>query len=308
MDLAKRFYVDGHSQAQIARSLGLDPSTVSRYLKRARDEGIVEVQIRRPRTLHQDLARDLADGFGLERAVVAKVEGGEDAYRAATLAAARYVRGQLSNRMRLGLSWGRMLAAVVHELVSHPGPVTELDISLMHGGVGSAGAGIQGHELARLLASLHPDSRVHYLYAPLLVDSSDIKQAMVRDGSIRAALESVASIDIALVGVGALDDSAPLVRYGHISDRDRRALLAAGAVGDMATRFFTPDGRPVHALDDRLVAVDWDCLARVPSLVAIASGVYKRDAIVGALRTGCVDVLITDEHTAREVLRVAVPR
>ncbi len=306
MDLATRFYLKGETQIEIARSMGLDPSTVSRYLKRARDEGIVHVQIRRPRSLHADLARELAAAFSLKRAVVVADDIEGDAYAGVARAAADYLNSQLANRMRLGLSWGRMLSAAIHAMPS--GTVTELEISLLHGGVGSTGAGIQGHELARYLASLNPGSRVHYLHAPLLVDSPDIKDAMVRDGSIKAALDAVAGIEIALVGIGTLDESAPLIRYGHISRRDRSRLLAAGAVGDMATRFFTPEGEPVHVLDDRLLAIEWEQLERVPLVVAVASGLYKRDAILAALQTGCVDVLVTDERTAREVLRAAGQR
>jgi DNA-binding transcriptional regulator LsrR (DeoR family) len=35
----------------------------------------------------------------------------------------------------------------------------------------------------------------------------------------------------------------------------------------------------------------------------MAAGVEKRDAILGALRAGCINVLITDETTARAVLK-----
>jgi DNA-binding transcriptional regulator LsrR (DeoR family) len=303
MDLAKRFYVDGQSQISIARTVGLDPSTVSRYLKRARDEGIVHVQIRRPRRIDEELERELAAAFGLKRAVIAPVGSAEEAHTGAAVAAAEYISGHLANGMRLGLSWGRMLSEVIHTMASSS--VSALDISLLHGGVGSAGAGIQGHELARYLASLHPGSGVHYLHAPLLVDSPDIKEAMLRDGSIKAALDAAARIEIGVVGIGALDDEAPLVRYGHISKRDRRALLTAGAVGDTATRFFTQSGEPVRVLDDRLLAIGCDQLRRVPLVIAIASGTYKREAILGALNTGWIDVLATDELTAREILRVA---
>src|SRR3981081_4698059 len=73
IDIATRFYLSGQSQIEIARSVGLDASTVSRYLKRARDEGIVRVEILRPRSLHGDLALELAHDFGLKRAIV--VEG-----------------------------------------------------------------------------------------------------------------------------------------------------------------------------------------------------------------------------------------
>jgi len=303
IDIATRFYVTGQSQIEIARTVGLDASTVSRYLKRARDEGMVRVEIQRPRSLHGDLALELAKRFDLKRAVVVAGDTGPGAVQAVARAAADYVNSQLFNGMRLGLSWGRMLSAAIHMLP--PGTVSDLDVSLLHGGVGSAGAGIQGVELARHIASLHPHSRVHYLHAPVLVDSPDIKDAMLRDGSIRTALESAASRDLALVGIGTLDESAPLVHYGHISPQDRRRLLDAGAVGDMCTRFFTPEGEPVHVLDDRLIAIEWDELKRIPLVVAMAAGLDKRDAILGALRAGCINVLVTDEPTTRAVLKGA---
>ena len=301
IDIATRFYVTGQSQIAIARSIGLDASTVSRYLKRARDEGVVRVEIKRPRSLHGDLAVELAEDFNLKRAVVVAGDSGVGAVPAVARAAADYVNSQLVNGMRVGLSWGRMLSAAIHMLP--PGTVSKLDISLLHGGVGSAGAGIQGVELARHLASLHPHSQVRYLHAPVLVDSPDIKDAMLRDGSIRAALESAASRDLALVGIGTLDESAPLVHYGHISPKDRQRLMAAGAVGDMCTRFFTPEGEPVHILDDRLIAIEWDELKRIPLVVGMAAGLDKRDAILGALRARCLKVLVTDEVTARAVLK-----
>jgi deoxyribonucleoside regulator len=303
VDVATRFYVTGQSQIEIARSVGLDASTVSRYLKRARDEGIVRVEIQRPHTLHGDLALELAHGFHLKRAVVVAGQAGPGTSQAVAWAAADYVNSRLLNGMRLGLSWGRMLSAAIHMLPA--GTVSDLDISLLHGGVGSAGAGIQGVELARHIASLHPRSHVHYLHAPVLVDSPDIKDAMLRDGSIRAALESAASRELALVGIGTLDETAPLIHYGHISPQDRKRLLAAGAVGDMCTRFFTPEGEPVHVLDDRLIAIEWEELKRIPLVVAMAAGIEKRNAILGALRARCMNVLVTDEPTARAVLKTA---
>ena len=116
IDIATRFYVTGQSQIEIARTVGLDASTVSRYLKRARDEGIVRVEIHRPRSLHGDLALELAQRFDLKRAVVVSGNSGAGAIQAVARAAADYVNSQLFNGMRLGLSWGRMLSAAIHML------------------------------------------------------------------------------------------------------------------------------------------------------------------------------------------------
>ena len=40
--------------------------------------------------------------------------------------------------------------------------------------------------------------------------------------------------------------------------------------------------------------------------MAMAAGIDKRDAILGALRADCINVLITDEPTARAVLKAAM--
>jgi len=300
VDLATRFYNHGQTQAQIARALGVDPSTVSRQLKRARDEGIVRIEIRRPLRLHVDLGRALAERFGLARAVV--VPQG-DTIPGVANAAAEYLSSRFATNTRLGLSFGRMPAAVAHALPA--GIVSGLDISLLLGGFGVAGAGIQGHELARHVASLYPGSCIHYLQAPLVVDSPDIKEAMLRDGSIKAALEAAAGSELALVGIGTLRDDAPLVRYGHLSDQDRQSLLRAGAVGDICARFFTAAGQPVTVLDNRMMAIEARDLARIPTVVAVAAGPEKLAAIHGALHTGYVKVLVTDEATARAIMESA---
>jgi DNA-binding transcriptional regulator LsrR (DeoR family) len=51
-------------------------------------------------------------------------------------------------------------------------------------------------------------------------------------------------------------------------------------------------------MDERTIAIEWSELAAIPIVVAIAAGQTKVDAILGALKSGCVDVLITDEVTA----------
>jgi len=49
----------------------------------------------------------------------------------------------------------------------------------------------------------------------------------------------------------------------------------------------------------------WISPRNIPLVVAVASGVAKSEAILGALRTGVVNALITDEPCARAVLHLA---
>lgn len=299
IEVATAFYRRGRSQVEIAGELGLDPSTVSRYLKRARDEGIVHIEIRPPRREHVDLGRELAGRFGLQRAIVVPEDsGGDDALY---VVAADFVSSSLVTGMRLGISWGQTLAGMVRFL--QPRAVSGLSIAQLTGGLSDAEPGNQCHELVRHLAQLYPNSQVKYLHAPAIVDSAQIKAAMVADRSVSDALEAAARSEFALVGIGSMGDDATLMRVGHLDRADRDRLLQRGAVGTLNGRFFDALGRPVGHLERRTIAITWDQMAAIPTVVAVAAGPTKTGAIAGALETGCLDVLVTDEATARGLLK-----
>jgi DNA-binding transcriptional regulator LsrR (DeoR family) len=297
LDVATRFYVRWESQTRIARELGLDPSTVSRLLKRAREEGVVHVEIRPPRSESVELARVISRRFSVPRVVVA-ASSDDDSIIAG--AAADLLDLHLRSGMRLGVSWGRTLAAVIRRLT--PRTVENLSISQLAGGVDDPEPGIQGHELVAEVAGLYPGSRVTYLHAPAIVGSPAARDALLGDRSVQAALEAARHCDVALVGVGQIDGRATLVRGGHVTRDDLDRLVADGAVGNVNTRFFGADGGPIRHLDERTIAIEWPDLRRIPTVVAVAAGGDKAPAIQGALLTGCIDVLVTDRPTAERLL------
>jgi deoxyribonucleoside regulator len=305
-EIATRYYLRDDSQVEIARDLGLDPSTVSRYLKRARDEGIVHVEIRTPRRPEADLGLGLAERYGLQRVVVSPfVEGSEEQDRALAATAAAFIDGFLVNNLRLGVSWGRTLADVVHHL--RPGTVSRLEIAQLAGGVEDPSPGIQGHELVRRLAELYPGSRVHYLHAPAIVDSDIAGSAFAGDRIVGSALAAGRSSELALVGIGQMDDAATLRRGGHVSARDWARLTAAGAVANVNTRFIDASGRSIPELDLRTIAISLEDLRAINTVVAVAGGAGKIPAIRAALASGAIDVLVTDEPTAIGVLDLDGP-
>ncbi len=295
-EIATRYYLRDEAQVEIARDLGLDPSTVSRYLKRARDEGIVHVEIRPPRRHEIDLGRELAARHGLARVIVAPTSDEDEALGAV---AAEFIEGLLRRGMHLGISWGRTLAGVVRQL--RPGAVADLRIAQLAGGVEDPTPGIQGHEIVRRVAELYPGSRVHYLHAPAIVALEATATALLDDPMVEAALEAGRRSELALVGIGQMDESSTLYRGRHVNPEDWARLLAAGAIGDVNTRFFDAHGRSVGDLDGRTIGLTWEDLGRIPTVVAVAAGRGKVEAIRGALATGCIDILVTDEATALAV-------
>ena len=61
----------------------------------------------------------------------------------------------------------------------------------------------------------------------------------------------------------------------------------------------------VDGIGDRVVAIDRADLEAIRCVVAISSERDKGDAILGALRSGMVNVLVTNLSTARTVLALS---
>jgi DNA-binding transcriptional regulator LsrR (DeoR family) len=303
-EIARRFYLGDESQTAIARDLGLDPSTVSRYLKRAREEGIVHVEIRSPRRLDVDLGRAVADRYGIVRVVVAPA--GQDLDEMFGPIAAEFVSGLLRSGMRLGVSWGRTVASVIRNL--RPGVVGELSIAQLAGGINDPVSGIQGNELVRQVAEKYPGSEVSYLHAPAIVGSAIVRDVLLADRTIEAAITAAEHTELALVGIGQMEPGATLYTGGHVGRDDWKRLVAAGAVGNMNTRFFDAAGEPVALLEGRTIAISWDALRAIPTVIAVATGRDRTAAIQGALETRAVEILVTDDVTARSLLRPAQRR
>lgn len=301
--VADLYYLRHLTQDAIGRRLGLSRPTVSRLLARARRNGIVRIEIASPEEALTRMEGELEERFGLREAIV--VRGGErpEAVQSAIgRRAAACLDRILGGRQRVGVSWGTSLRATLDALP--PRRLGTVVVPLV-GGVGSVAAEIHANDLARRLADAHGGTH-HLLHAPAIAASKAVRDALLSDPRIARVLEAARSVDVALVGVGALVPSSTVVQSGYFTLRDLAALRSMGAVGDVCTRPFSIDGRPVDArLERRILAVEVADLRRIPTVIAVAGGAEKAEAIAGALRAGFVDILVTDHLAARGVLRAA---
>jgi DNA-binding transcriptional regulator LsrR (DeoR family) len=142
-----------------------------------------------------------------------------------------------------------------------------------------------------------------------MAESASAHATLVRDATVRAILERARKVDLAVVGIGGMVRGSTLVRSGYLKPDHLRRLRGMGAVGDICSRFFCGDGSPCQSpLTDRVVGIELIDLRQLPWVVGVAVGVAKAPAILGALRGGYINVLATDEATARAVLRLARAR
>lgn len=125
---------------------------------------------------------------------------------------------------------------------------------------------------------------------------------MLQEPRIRETLRLARRADLALVGIGA-PEVYSLLRAGYLDREALAQLRTQGVVGDVCARHYDAQGRVLDIeLNQRIVGIELQALHDIEQVTGVAGGEAKAEAILGALRGGHVNVLITDDATARKVL------
>ena len=292
------YYHQKLTQQQVAHELGLSRPTVVRLLRQALDEGIVTFTLRPDLLQRMELATGIARRFGLREVFVVptSVEHTEaDVLRAVGEMGALYLENNLQVNQVITLTWGKTLLQVARALSDHP--VKGAVIAQTLGGL-NTGHAINPYRVASLFGEkLH--ASVHHLYVPVLVASKELRELFLSDPGVQATLAVARLAAVTLVSVGKVDHGATVVQTGLLNASVIDRLRARGAVGDISGHYFDIQGKRIRGdVDDRMMALSWEDFQRLSNVVAIVCGLDKRDAILGALRTGLVHRLIIDDQTA----------
>jgi DNA-binding transcriptional regulator LsrR (DeoR family) len=302
--VAHLYYNQDMTQPEIATQLDLSQATVSRLLKRAKQEQIVRVTVNVPYGVYAELEEQLQKTYGLKEAVVVdSVEHSDQILRDIGSAAAYYLETTLRTGDVIGVSsWSTTLLAMVDAL-QPLARASQIRVLQILGGLGSPAAAVYASRLVGRLANLVRGEAV-LLPAPGVVGSSEVVPILLEDRYVREAMCLFDQVTIALVGIGTVEPSGLLASSGNIfSPEELDMLRAAGAVGDICLRFFDASGTPVATpLNERVIGIGLDQLRQVKRAVGIAGGKQKLNAIRGALQGRLINVLITDRFTAEHLL------
>jgi len=297
--VSELYYLQDYTQQQIANRLHLSRPKVSRLIQQAREEGIVQINVVSNGSF-LGLETDLEKRYDLEEVMIVDADTSTDDYvlrQHLGTAGADYLLRTIAAGDILGVTWGRTLQAVVQAL--QPRATPQVQVVQTMGGLGPPEAETHASDLSRRLAQLLGGS-LTLLPAPGIVDRMESRAVLMEDRFVQTAFHLFSQLTVAYAGIGALSTN-PVFEPdgGALSQEDYETLLRAGAVGDIAMRFFDEDGQPVKtALDDRTIGITLEELQRVPRVVGVAGGLPKVEAILGILRGGIINVLITDYTTA----------
>lgn len=304
LTIARLHYFDDLSQGEIGVQLGLSRQKVNRLLKKAKEWGLVQINLASNTQL--DLESQLRDLYALKEVEVVDA-------REATLAddigraAAELLIRRASMADVVGVSWGNTLSTMIPWLNRMPvtlakkKALVQLNGSLTRS-FSPTNAGVLFESLSRVL-----NAPAYQLPVPAVVESSNLRNQLTREPSIKNVLDLGRISELVVFSIGVPSTQSVLAQAGYIAAHELAELTdGRGAIGDICSRYFTVEGEIAWPdLDRRTIGIELEDLFHVADRLCIAFGSHKQPAVSAALRKGYITSLIVDQTLAEGIINAA---
>lgn len=301
--VAHMYYELGMLQPEIAEKLYFSRSKVSRILQKAQDIGVVDIKVRHYLSRVRSYENELKSRFGIGDPVVLTSFEGDDASNAMeglTNYAALLISDKLKGERVLGITGSHNVTKTVHLLRKRH----ECKLKVVQ----TIGASINqdmSADLVEFLANTF-GGKAYLLNTPVYVDDLAVKDRLMRDPAVTAAMHLMKKCDLILMSVGMFDPNGDMQNWwGYMTERHRIELKQKNAAGSICAQFFDIDGNWIDCdWNRKCISIPWEYLEMAKEKIVIAHGPTKVRGILGALRGNLIDVLITDTLTAAAVLEL----
>ena len=289
------YYFENLTQQAIADRLSISRMRVIKLLETARQTGVIQFRLRSDGVGMAQQSHDLIKKYHLKDVFLIPETDEDDSHPNESIAraGAMYIADRLGDNACINVGYGDTLSRTLNHLATMvQNPVTCVTLT---GGV--------SNYLPNTRSNVF-NARLFLMPAPLLASSPEMAAAMRSENSVSEVIRMAQLSSFTLVGIGAMHDSATIVKSGTLNQNDLFYLKMNNAVGDVLCHFLDRDGQLIHTpIEDRLISTSLDQLKQMPNVIGLAAGANKVDAIRAVLRGGYLDILITDEPTANLLLK-----
>ncbi|MBE7538575.1 MAG: transcriptional regulator [Opitutaceae bacterium] len=299
---ARLYYIDGLGQNEVAKFVKVSQAKVSRLLALARERGIVRITVADYDPRHADLEARIRSRFHLGTVIVIKALEGlnaSDLRRAVGHFASATLDSLIKPGDVVAIAGGRTIYELVHHL---PEPRNKaITVVQAMGSVDSTVSAFDAQEVGRVVAQRLGGSFLA-LNVPAYIPEKRTRDALLKLPQVRAVHDHLDRAQVAVVGLGTLENSV-FVERGALTPANIRELRNAGAIGEMCGRFLDSEGRECDtAWRDQVMSAEFGQIRRIPLTIGVVSGSDRSPAIAAAIRAQLLKALIIDESGALALL------
>ncbi len=291
--IAWYYYFENMTQQNVANTLGISRMRVIKLLEKARQTGIIQFRLRKDGERRMKLERSLMETFNLKDAFI--VPAAMDKNQVNTVvaeAASMYIAERLTENSLINMGYGDTPSRILNNLATiAESPITCISLT---GGV--------SYYLPDTRSNVF-NAKLHLIPTPLLASSKEMADAMRHEASVTEVSRMISLAQLTVVGIGSMHETATIFKSGILNRNDFLYLQMQGAVGDLLSHFIDSDGKLIDTpLESRLISTSLPKLKELQNVIGVAAGDVKVNAIHAVLRGGYLDVLITDDQTASQLL------
>lgn len=295
--IAWHYYIEGLTQNEISEYLNLSRMKVIKYLEKAKADNVIQFKIDLEKMDNLTLQNKIKEKYALKDIHIVPTSDHNNV-ESLTIAAARYIEDRITSDTMISIGYGEAVSRTLgHLRISTKYKVTFVSLS----------GGVKFYMPTAIDTKsdyyTNPNYNHYIVPSPIIVSSSTIAQHLLTEEPVKKVLEMVPYSNLTVIGIGALNDRATLIKEGYFNSNDFEILKTRGAVGDLLSQFYDINGDILDLdIHKQLICTEIDVLKSLNNVVAVAGGLEKKDAIIGALKGGYIDVLITDELVAQSLV------
>lgn len=302
--IAQMYYEQDMTQSQISKELNIYRTTISRMLKKVREEGIVKIAINYDILESFTVEEQLKQRFGLLDAIVVPVEEMQPEYvklKAIGQACARKLGRIVKDEDVIGFSWGSSLASVVDELDM----IDKNDVVCVPLVGGPSGKLESKYHVNTICynAALKFSAESLMIDAPAIVEKKSTRDDIIESQYFQEIFDLWNRISIAVFGIGSPEIKGRSTWQAFYGNAVIEELERGKVVGDICSRFYDESGTHIPtSITDRIITIDLEQLKRARYRIGVAESIEKVQGIIGALKGGYMNILVTTEETAKRIL------
>lgn len=295
------YYIAGNTQDEIARKLKVSRATAQRLVSLCLSQRLITFRLEHPIAACMDLAAQLQERFDLRFCEVAPSDPGD---AGAIAGIAERAAALLETTLRsetpsiIGIGTGRAMRATVERIPAMQARNHQL-VSLV-GNISPDGSASPFDAIAKL-ADL--TGAQHYpMPLPMLLSSPEQCRGLLDIHAVKRIRAIAEKATLRLVGIGQLDQTAPLHVDGFLSRTELLELIQLGAAGEISGWAFDHDGKVIRGGSNLRLTSMPHSSPDTGLTIGVAAGSAKVVPIKAALKGRIINGLITDESTARAIL------
>lgn len=305
------YYIEGKNQMDICRILGLSRTSVSRMLELGRKKGIVQIDVINPDEFNYgELEQKLQEKYHLKEVIVVDsdpLDSKEKQREKLSEAAFSFLMKILKDGDCVGVSMGRTLHYVTEVEKEYHFEKQNLLFVPMYGGISQKRTNrmdVQSNRIAVEFAEKFGGDYIQFP-APAVFSSKKVKDIFLNEETMHYIYRYFDKLRVAMLGIGVPEvGKTGLLYERYLDEKELKEYLENGAVGEAALRFYDIHGNmePFHEFNERVVGIEHEQLSKIEMRIGIAGGAYKSEAVKGAIRSGDINILITDIACAKAML------